>query len=98
MQSKRDKHSYAQNARYLVSCIGQNPINKNTQVTVLIKDLTNDPVKTYLFHLNFESLDEAIAAAEQKNFDWQQAHVHFGANLPSIRQKEQFQNLWLSPM
>ena len=85
-QGKRDIHAYAQHVRYLVSCIVLNPIDEHTQVTVFIKGLTDGPVKTHLFRLELESLDQAISAAEQEDFSLQQAHVHSGSYRPPRRQ------------
>ncbi|CAI5711096.1 unnamed protein product [Peronospora effusa] len=86
-QGKRDIHAYAQHVRYLVSCIVLNPIDEHTQVTVFIKGLTDGPVKTHLFRLELESLDQAISAAEQEDFSLQQAHVHSGSYRPPRRQE-----------
>ena len=64
-QGKRDIHAYAQHTRYLVSCIVLNPIDEQTQITVFIKGLADGVVKTHLFRLKLESLDQAISAAEE---------------------------------
>ena len=47
---KRGIHAYAQRARCLVSCIVLSLINEHTQVTVFIKGLADNPVKTDQFH------------------------------------------------
>ncbi|CAI5720140.1 unnamed protein product [Peronospora farinosa] len=86
-QGKRDIDTYAQHVRYLVSCIVLNPIDEHTQVTVFIKGLTDGPVKTHLFRLELESLDQVISAAEQEDFSLQQAHVHSGSYRPPRRQE-----------
>ncbi|GMF55254.1 unnamed protein product [Phytophthora fragariaefolia] len=48
-QGKHDVHAYAQRARYLVSNIVTNPIDKATKVVTFMKGLRDGPVKTYLF-------------------------------------------------
>ena len=53
---------------------------------MFIKGLTDGPVKTHLFRLELESLDQAISAAEQEDFRLQQAHVHSGSYLTPRRQ------------
>ena len=69
-------HAYDQHTRYLVSCIVAKPVDEQTQVTVFIKGLTDGPVKTYLFRLDLEMLDQAISVAEQEDFSMRQAHVN----------------------
>ena len=86
-QGKRDIHAYAQHTRYLVSCIVCHPIDVQTQVTVFIKGLADGPVKTHLFRLELESLDQAIAIAEQEDFSLNQAYVHSGSYRPPRRQE-----------
>ena len=85
-QGKRDLHAYAQHTRYLVSCIVSHPIDEQTQVTVFIKGLADGPVKTHLFRLELESLDQAISIAEQEDFSLKQAFVHSGSYRPPRRQ------------
>ena len=65
-QGKRDLHAYAQHTQYLVSCIVSHPIDEKTQVIVFTKGLTDGPVKTHLFRLAPETLDQAISVAERR--------------------------------
>ena len=84
-QGKRDIHAYAEHTRYLVSCIVSKPVDEQTQITSFIKGLADGPVKTYLFRLELETLDDAIAIALQEDFSLQQAFVHSSAYRPPRR-------------
>ena len=89
-QDKCDLHAYAHHTRYLVSCIVAKPIDDQTQVTVFIKGLTDGPVKTHLFLLELDRLDQAISVAEQEDFSlfhMRQAHMNSSSYRPQRRQE-----------
>jgi len=75
-QGKRDIHAYTQNARYLVSCIVNNPVDDQTQVVTFMKGLNDGPIKTHLFRVYPETLEEAISLSIQEDFSLNQAKVH----------------------
>lgn len=81
-QGKRDIHAYCQYARYLVSCVVEDPIDDSTQVVMFIKGLTDGPVKTHLFREYPVTLEDAISVALQEDFSLQQAYVHSSAYRP----------------
>uniref|UniRef100_A0AAV1TW04 Retrotransposon gag domain-containing protein n=1 Tax=Peronospora matthiolae TaxID=2874970 RepID=A0AAV1TW04_9STRA len=67
-QGKRDVHAYAQHIRHLTSCISSNPVDEHTLVSVFMQGLADGPVKTHLFRLELDSLEQAISIAEQEDF------------------------------
>jgi hypothetical protein len=75
-QGKRDIHAYAQHARYLVSCVVQEPIDDQTQVVTYVKGLVDGPIKTHLFRMYPEDLERAIELSLEEAFSMQQAHIH----------------------
>ena len=75
-QGKRDVHSYIQYIRHLTSCIRVDLLNQQTLITLFMQGLTDGPVKTYLFRLEFNTLEEAIRFVEQENFSVKQAHAN----------------------
>ena len=75
-QGKRDVHAYSEQARYLVSCIVNRPIDEDTKVSTFMTGLNDGPVKTYLFRAYPETLEEAISLAIQEDFSLNQAYVH----------------------
>ncbi|GMF15647.1 unnamed protein product [Phytophthora fragariaefolia] len=79
-QGKHDVHAYAQRARYLVSNIVINPIDKATKVVTFMKGLRDGPIKTYLFREYPGTLEAAITLAMQEGFSLRQAKPH--ANVP----------------
>jgi Retrotransposon gag protein len=81
-QGKRDIHAYAQYARHLVSCIVSQPIDDMTQVVTFMAGLQDGPVKTHLFRVYPETLEQAISLAIQEDFNLQQAYVHSAAYKP----------------
>ena len=85
-QEKRDIHSYAQHARYLVSCVVRDPIDDQTQVVAFIKGLVDGPIKTHLFREYPETLEDAISISMQEDFSLQQAYVHSAAYRPPRRE------------
>ena len=59
-----------------------------------MQGLTDVPVKTYLFRLEFNTLEEAIRVAEQEDFSVKQAHAN-----PIVHRddrKMEAQNQWTS--
>ena len=52
-----------------------------------MEGLTDGPVKTYLFRLEFNTLEEAIRVAEQEDFSEKQAHANSNSYRPSRRQE-----------
>ena len=59
----------------------------NTLITVYMQGLADVPVKTYLFHLELDTLEEAISVAEQEDFRLRQAHASSGSYRPPRRQE-----------
>ena len=74
-QGKHDVHAYAQHIRLLVSCITNNPDQEHTLITVFMQGLTDGPIKTHLFRLELDTLEEAISVAEQEDFSLRQAQA-----------------------
>uniref|UniRef100_A0AAV1TEE9 Retrotransposon gag domain-containing protein n=1 Tax=Peronospora matthiolae TaxID=2874970 RepID=A0AAV1TEE9_9STRA len=66
-QGKRDVHAYAQHIRHLTSCIRADPVDQRTLVSVFMQGLADGPIKTHLFRLELDSLEQAISMAEQKD-------------------------------
>ena len=81
-QGKRDIHAYAQHARYLVSCVVNNPIDDQTQVVTYMKGLMDGPIKTHLFREYPETMEEAITVSLQEAFSLKQAHIHSSSYRP----------------
>ena len=52
-----------------------------------MQGLTDGPVKTYLFRMEFNTLEEAIRVAEQEDFSVKQAHTNSNSYRPSRRQE-----------
>ena len=86
-QGKRDVHAYAQHIRLLSSCITTNPVREHTLITVFMQGLTDGPVKTHLFRLKLDTLEQAIAAAEQEDFSMRRAHASSSSYRPNRRQE-----------
>jgi hypothetical protein len=86
-QGKRDVHAYAQQARYLVSCIVTEPIDDQTQVVTYIKGLLDGPIKTHLFREYPATLEEAIRLSLQEDFSLRQAYVHSASYRPPRREE-----------
>uniref|UniRef100_A0AAV1VFG1 CCHC-type domain-containing protein n=1 Tax=Peronospora matthiolae TaxID=2874970 RepID=A0AAV1VFG1_9STRA len=74
-QGKRDVHAYAQHIRHLTSCKSSNPVDEHTLVSVFMQGLADGPVKTHLFRLELDSLEQAISIAEQEDFSLRQARA-----------------------
>lgn len=77
-QGKRDILSYAQRARYLLSCITENPIDEHSQVVVFMKGLNDGPVRTELYRQFPATLEDAITLALQEDFSLKQARYRPG--------------------
>ena len=75
-QGKRDIHAYAQHARYLVSCVVEEPIDEATKVVTYMTGLNDGPVKTYLFREYPGTMEGAISLSVQEDFSLNQAYVH----------------------
>ncbi|GMF23917.1 unnamed protein product [Phytophthora fragariaefolia] len=84
-QGKHNVHAYAQRARYLVSNIVTNPIDKATKVVTFMKGLRDGPVTTYLFRVYPSTLEAAITLAMQDAFSLCQAKLHANAPRPMPR-------------
>ena len=95
-QGKRNVHSYIQYIRHLTSCITSNPPNEQTLITSFMQDLTDGPVRTYLFRLEFYTLKEVIRVAKQEDFSVKQAHVSSTPIVPRGDRKAEAQNRWTS--
>uniref|UniRef100_A0AAV1U1H4 CCHC-type domain-containing protein n=1 Tax=Peronospora matthiolae TaxID=2874970 RepID=A0AAV1U1H4_9STRA len=93
-QGKRDVHAYAQHIRHLTSCINSNPVDEHTLVSVFMQGLADGPVKTHLFRLELDSLEQAISIAEQEDFSLRQAR----ASSTSYRQPRRYDNGGSEPM
>ena len=63
-QGKRDVYADAQHIRLLASCITNNPIHEHTLNTVFMQSLSDGNVKTHLFRLELDTLEEAISVAK----------------------------------
>ena len=61
-----DVHAYAQHIGLLASSITVNLVNEHELITVLTQGLADGPFRSRLFRLELDSLEQAIAAAEQK--------------------------------
>lgn len=81
-QGKRDVMTYAQHARYLVSCVTQDPIDDMTQVNVFMLGLVDGPAKTQLFREYPGTLEDAIAIALREDFSRNQAYVNSATYKP----------------
>lgn len=81
-QGKRDIHAYAQHARLLISSIVAEPVDNSTQVVTFMSGLADGPIKTHLFRVYPNTLEEAISLAIQEDFSVQQAHVHSAGYRP----------------
>ena len=72
-QGRKDLHTYVQRARYLVSCVVDQPIDMATQVVTFMAGLDDGPIRNQLFREYPESLDQAIERAMQEEFSLKQA-------------------------
>lgn len=75
-QGKRDIHAYVQHARYLVSCVVEEPVDEATKVVTYMTGLNDGPVKTYLFREYPATMEDAISLSVQEDFSLNQAYVH----------------------
>ena len=72
-QGTRNLYDYVQEIRYLVSGIVNHPVDENTLVSIFLKGLKLGPVRTHLFRVYPETLEEAISTAVQEEFSRTQA-------------------------
>ena len=86
-QGKRGVHSYIHYIRHLTICIAANPPNEQTLVMFFMQGLTEGPVRTYLFRLEFGTLEEVIRVVKQEDFSVKQAHVSSNSYHPPRRPK-----------
>uniref|UniRef100_A0AAV1TCG7 CCHC-type domain-containing protein n=1 Tax=Peronospora matthiolae TaxID=2874970 RepID=A0AAV1TCG7_9STRA len=93
-QGKRDVHAYAQHIRHLTSCISSNPVDEHTLVYVFMQGLADGPIKTHLFRLELDSLEQAISIEEQEGFSLRQAR----ASSTSYRQPRRYDSGGPEPM
>jgi hypothetical protein len=75
-QGKRDINAYVQHARYLVSCVVEEPIDEATKVVTYMTGLNDGPVKTYLFREYPGTMEDAISLSVQEDFSLNQAYLH----------------------
>ena len=66
----------------MASCITNNPFHEHTLITVFMQGLTDGPVKTHLFRLELDTLEEAISVAEQEDFSLRQAQASSSSYRP----------------
>uniref|UniRef100_A0AAV1U007 Retrotransposon gag domain-containing protein n=1 Tax=Peronospora matthiolae TaxID=2874970 RepID=A0AAV1U007_9STRA len=64
---------------------GSNPVNEHTLVSVFMQGLADGPVKTHLFRLEIDSLEQAISIAEQEDFSLRQARASSTSYRPPRR-------------
>jgi hypothetical protein len=67
-QGKMDLYSYVQRARYLVASLVKEPMQEQTKLTVFLNGLSNGPIRTYLYRMDMETMEEAIATALEEDF------------------------------
>ena len=72
-QDKLNIHEYVQVARDLISCIVMEPMDEATKVTTFMKGLNNGPVRTQLFRVYPDTLEQAISLVIQEDFSLRQA-------------------------
>lgn len=72
-QAGRNLYDYVSEARYLVSCVTEDPIDAATQVAVFLGGLRDGPVRTQLFREYPNTLEDAISIALQEEFSLKQA-------------------------
>ena len=74
-QGKRKAHDYAQQLRYLASCMVVNPAREFVLIKIFIQGLTDGPVRDHLFCGELTTPSEEIYAAEQEDFSVRHAHT-----------------------
>ena len=62
-QGKRNAHTYAQNVRYLASCMVANPVSEFVLITIFIQGLEDGPIRDHLFREELKTFSEAMYAA-----------------------------------
>uniref|UniRef100_K3WX10 Retrotransposon gag domain-containing protein n=1 Tax=Globisporangium ultimum (strain ATCC 200006 / CBS 805.95 / DAOM BR144) TaxID=431595 RepID=K3WX10_GLOUD len=74
-QGRLGLHEYVQRARYLVSSIVSNPIDRATQVVTFMQGLNDGPVRTQLFREYPQTMEDAINLALQEDFSIKQSKI-----------------------
>uniref|UniRef100_A0AAV1T9P7 Retrotransposon gag domain-containing protein n=1 Tax=Peronospora matthiolae TaxID=2874970 RepID=A0AAV1T9P7_9STRA len=97
-QGKRDVHAYAQHIRHLTSCISSNPVDEHTLVSVFVQGLADGPVKTQMFRIELDSLEQAISFAEQEGFSLRQARASSTFIVHRDEMTAEVQSRWNSVM
>ena len=80
-------HAYAQLIRLIASSLTANPVHEHTLITVFMQGLADGPVRNHLFHLELDTLEQAISAAEEEDFSMRQAHAISNSYRPPRRQE-----------
>ena len=86
-QGKRDVHDYAQELRYLANCVIEHPVDEHTLIEIFMAGLADGPVRTYMFREGFQSLNKAIAFAEQEDYSLRRAQPKSSTYRPPRRQE-----------
>ena len=63
-----------------------------------MQSLADGLVRTYVFRLELDTLEEAIRVEEQEGFSVKQAHVSSNSYRPPRRQGSEAKNRWTSVM
>ena len=86
-QGKRDVHSFAQELRYLANCVIEHPVDEHTLIEIFMDGLADGPVRTYMFREEFQSLNKAIAFAEQEDYSLRRSQAKSSTYRPPRRQE-----------
>ena len=78
-------HTYPQHVRYLASCLVASPLTDFVLITVFLQGLTDGPVRSHLFRIELNSLEEATTTAVQEDFNVRQAHAGVSPYRPARR-------------
>ena len=77
-QGKRTILAYSQRARYLISCISEDPIDDRSQAVVFMQGLNPGPVRNEVYRQNPTTLEAAITLALQEDFSFVQSQYRSG--------------------
>lgn len=72
-QGNKNLYDYVQKIRFLVAGITTNPVDEDTLVSIFLQGLKDGPVRTHLFRMYPNNLEEAISIALQEEFSRTQA-------------------------
>lgn len=75
-QGNKNLYDYVQKIRFLVAGITSNPVDEDTLVSIFLQGLKDGPVRTQLFRVYPDTLEEAISVALQEEFSRTQAMRH----------------------